>query len=210
MTRCVASLLLEYVSKTVLTQVVPEHMSGNTKIWISRPTVSCAKCTWWDILSGESKQDSNSPLGQLCWWQQLWVWQKRGAPGFVTLCLQRVLFCSASSPLPRALCRILLHFFTRAACQWRFVATSWRHWWYCAVMLTWWGHTPSPVLLNAIKVKLQISPWSILHVAFFLLLVFSWESSFFLLSLARFLLGFFEIQDNKCFAGSPSFHYHLL
>lgn len=82
MTRCVASLLLEYVSKTVLTQVVPEHMSGNTKIWISRPTVSCAKCTWWDILSGESKQGSNSPLGQLCWWQQLWVWQKRAGTRF--------------------------------------------------------------------------------------------------------------------------------
>lgn len=25
-----------------------------------------------------------------------------------------------------------------------------------------------------------------------------------------FLLGIFEIQGNRCFAGSPSFHYHLL
>lgn len=36
------------------------------------------------------------------------------------------------------------------------------------------------------------------------------ELFFFFLCLVRFLLGFFEIQGNKCFAGSPSFHYHLL
>lgn len=64
-----------------------------------------------------------------------------------------VLFCKPF--LPRAFCRILL-LLSRAAYQWKFVATSWRHRWYCAVMCTWWGDTASPVLLNAIRVKRNI------------------------------------------------------
>lgn len=77
-------------------------MSGNTEIWISRPTVSCPKCTWWDILSGRAKR---APIPHQCSFagdSSCEFSREEGAPVFVTLRLQRELFCSANSPLPRA------------------------------------------------------------------------------------------------------------